>query len=535
MFKRAQWDRFSKHISKKYNLRIPKKRNLTITEVDSLLLKINEYIVDAIETCIPRFKPKDNTLNYVNNKITKSKLVTIIKQMKRQGYTDESPLVTRVRNVLNRMNEMLKSEFKCTYLKYWAKEHQAIDYKVADSFFPKINKFFRPKNSIDIQNLHTHDINLLTRCGIDPGGLEKVEGKYVVAEAEEKRKLMGAFYERVNSPRYTNIGTQTKQKVDTVMSNFKRIFENYRSQNKTILQFSENNPAHSPADTLIEGSPYFCKTQTIIKIFQKLPNKTSTGIDNIPPIVLKHMPLQLYIEYTALFNNALNHCYFPKRWKEVKILPIPKKGKEPHDPSSHRPLSLTPSIGKAYEIAWSPCLKFWTKRNKVIPNEQFGFENKHSTTHAVNKLTSDINKSLNNNLMVGACLIDLDKAFDSVWLDGLIYTLLETKYLFPLVLLIYDMITGRSFAIWDGTSLSEMIFLLLEGLGQGTVSSPPLFNIYTREVLTLKLENRYIKEHKLKVGRLAFADDFIVYISGRDPEIPGSPTIPSRAGLLKES
>ena len=65
-----------------------------------------------------------------------------------------------------------------------------------------------------------------------------------------------------------------------------------------------------------------------------------------------------------------------------------------------------------------------------------------------------------------------------------------------------------------------MIFLLLEGLGQGTVSSPPLFNIYTGEVLTLKLENRYsIKEHKLKVGRLAFADDFIVYISGRDPEM----------------
>ena len=58
-----------------------------------------------------------------------------------------------------------------------------------------------------------------------------------------------------------------------------------------------------------------------------------------------------------------------------------------------------------------------------------------------------------------------------------------------------------------------------EGLGEGTVSSPPLFNIYTREVLTLKLEKRYIKEHKLKVGKLAFADDFVVYISGRDPEM----------------
>ena len=28
MFKRAQWDRFSKHISKKYNLRIPKKKEI---------------------------------------------------------------------------------------------------------------------------------------------------------------------------------------------------------------------------------------------------------------------------------------------------------------------------------------------------------------------------------------------------------------------------------------------------------------------------------------------------------------------------
>ena len=114
------------------------------------------------------------------------------------------------------------------------------------------------------------DLNLLTRSGIDPGGLEKAEGKYVVADTEDKLKFRGAFYERVNSPRYTNIGTQTKKKVDTVMNHFKRIFKNYRSQNKTVLQFSKNYSTHAPADTLLEGSPYFCKTHTIIKFFSKI-------------------------------------------------------------------------------------------------------------------------------------------------------------------------------------------------------------------------------------------------------------------------
>ena len=73
------------------------------------------------------------------------------------------------------------------------------------------------------------------------------------------------------------------------MNNFKKIFHNYRSQSKTILDFSVNNPAHIPSESQIESSPYFCTVPKVIKIFQKLLNKTLTGIDNIPPIALKHL------------------------------------------------------------------------------------------------------------------------------------------------------------------------------------------------------------------------------------------------------
>ena len=62
--------------------------------------------------------------------------------------------------------------------------------------------------------------------------MERVNGKCEVVDVDDKLKVMGAFYEKINSPRYTNLGS-LKRKVDTVMNNFKKIFHNYKTQNKT--------------------------------------------------------------------------------------------------------------------------------------------------------------------------------------------------------------------------------------------------------------------------------------------------------------
>lgn len=67
------------------------------------------------------------------------------------------------------------------------------------------------------------------------------------------------------------------------------------------------------------------------------------------------------------------------------------------------------------------------KEKSVIPDNQFGFQHKLSTAHAITKLTSDLNRELSFGDMVGACLIDLEKAFDSVWIKGLLYKLKKKK------------------------------------------------------------------------------------------------------------
>ena len=78
-----------------------------------------------------------------------------------------------------------------------------------------------------------------------------------------------------------------------------------------------------------------------------------------------------------------------------------------------------------------------TESLKIIPSEQFGFEIAHSTVHAINKLVNDAFSALNNNLMLGTSLIDLEKAIDTVWLDGLLYKMIEKGFPFSILAITY--------------------------------------------------------------------------------------------------
>ena len=150
-------------------------------------------------------------------------------------------------------------------------------------------------------------------------------------------------------------------------------------------------------------------------------------------------------DYTVLFNNCLNNKYFPDPWKQAKILPILKKHKPPTDPASYRLISLTPAISKVFEAVINRTLNYYTNKANIIPDNQFGFKHRHSTVHAIHKILNDINSHLHEGEIVGACLIDIEKAFDSVWINGLLYTL--SKHNFPpdFIQLIWNSTTKRKF------------------------------------------------------------------------------------------
>lgn len=208
----------------------------------------------------------------------------------------------------------------------------------------------------------------------------------------------------------------------------------------------------------------------------------------------------------------INHSYFPQKWKEAKVIPLPKKDKDKALPESYRPISLLSNVGKVYEMIINDNINNFCRENNLLPDNQFGFRASHSTIHAINKLVSDINWALIENECLGACLIDLEKAFDTVWQEGLIFKLKKYKFPLNLIKLIWSMIKDRSFVTTCNNITSKKKYVLSNGLQQGTINAPILFNIFTADLL------RLFGPDNTKCSLIAYADDLIVYNAGRKPD-----------------
>ena len=67
--------------------------------------------------------------------------------------------------------------------------------------------------------------------------------------------------------------------------------------------------------------------QEIDKIIEKLPNKNSSGYDNINNILLKKLKFPLLKPLNIIFNKSISSGIFPKKMKLVDVFPL-HKGKE---------------------------------------------------------------------------------------------------------------------------------------------------------------------------------------------------------------
>ncbi|KAJ3625323.1 hypothetical protein MTP99_018875 [Tenebrio molitor] len=83
--------------------------------------------------------------------------------------------------------------------------------------------------------------------------------------------------------------------------------------------------------------------------------------------------------------------------------------------------------------------------NAAIPDEQFGFRPKHSTADQLIHVTEFISHGMNQNKSTGAIFLDVAKAFDTVWHDGLVYKLHTAGLPLAMVKLINSFLQNRVF------------------------------------------------------------------------------------------
>ena len=90
---------------------------------------------------------------------------------------------------------------------------------------------------------------------------------------------------------------------------------------------------------------------------------------------------------------------------------------------NYRPVSLLPICGKIFEcLIYNSLFEFFIA-NKLISSNKSGFKLGDSCINQFLSITHEIYKSLYDGYEVRGVLLDISKAFDKVWHNGLIYEL----------------------------------------------------------------------------------------------------------------
>lgn len=119
-----------------------------------------------------------------------------------------------------------------------------------------------------------------------------------------------------------------------------------------------------------------------------------------------------------------------------------------------------------------------TNELEVLPESQFGFRAHRSSVQQATNLAATIKLNKRAKRSTGVLLLDVSKAFDSVWHAGLAHRLTALGYEKHLVKMVAHFCIERHFVVKVNGAIS-VIGDIPAGLPQGSCLSPGLYNVYT--------------------------------------------------------
>ena len=244
----------------------------------------------------------------------------------------------------------------------------------------------------------------------------------------------------------------------------------------------------------------------VLEAIFELASGRSPGCDELNAELFKFAGIPCAIHLSLCFAMMLNHNFVPLSMSKVILSPIVKdKTGNISDKDNYRSIALATVSSKILErVILNRC-----RLNLDTGDHQFGFKERHSTDMVVYAFKEITDYYLRNRSPVFVCFLDARKAFDRVnhWtlFDKLIY---RGMYASVVRLLVTWYMSQRFHAQW-GISLSEG-FSVSNGVRQGGILSPYLFNVYTDE-LSRRLDSSGVGCHYLgSVNHLCYADDMVL-------------------------
>ena len=278
---------------------------------------------------------------------------------------------------------------------------------------------------------------------------------------------------------------------------------NYEESFKKIKEVSEKQKiCFKTKESLYYNVPF---TMSELNHALKSCRSSAPGADQIHFDMIKNLgPLskEFLLKH---YNNLWTKEIFPDKWRHALVIPIVKASKDPSDPQSYRPISLTSSLCKLMEKIVNARLAWYLKKNKIITKTQYGSLKNRSTMDSVTSIEHYIRKNFQQKKITAAVFFDIEKAYDRTWKHHVNQIMKKSGLLGHLPIFINNFLKNRTFQVRYNNATSST-FQLVNGIPQGSVLSSTLF------LLSI---NPIVQHLPKKVKNNLYVDDFGIYYAGR--------------------
>ena len=256
------------------------------------------------------------------------------------------------------------------------------------------------------------------------------------------------------------------------------------------------------------------KTKDVKSILDNLDINKSAGPDEIPPLVIKRCSPELAPIIAKLFRSIIHTSIFPDTWKQANIHPVPKKGNK-SDPNNYRPIAITSILSKTFETLLNNHIIKHLNTYNILNDKQYGFRKYRSTTDLLIFLTNQIHLNLEGYGETHFTALDISKAFDRVWHEGLL-SKISHYGLSPISKVIESFLTNRQIRVLlDGSHSSW--HNINSGVPQGSVLAPTLFLLNINDLLSSTVNSIH-----------SYADDSSLHSSFSFSKPPSHPDLLDR-------